>query len=142
MGESIFAGFILSELTSPSFGLIFSGASGRQFVLNTNGIITGTDASDHISGQFAGVLKLDDDTPGSIIEIIADSIVVVGGLTVNQVLCKYHDSPQTQCDVSPLVHSDSQASASIFIGIDVTTNKIHSGGDMATVDFNINVTYQ
>ncbi len=131
----------LTEITAPSFGLILSGASGRQFVLNTSGSITGADASDHISGQSAGDITVTDDTSPVTIEILADSISTSGGLTVNQVLCSYAGGAQTQCDGSPLV-TTSAASASLKIGVDVTTSQVHSGGDSASVSMDINVTYQ
>lgn len=138
---SSMATITLTEITAPSFGLILSGASGRQFILNTSGTITGANSSDHISAQSAGDITVTDDTSPMTIEILADSISTVGGLTVNQVLCSYAGGAQTQCDGSPLV-ATSAASASLKIGVDVTTSQVHSGGDNASVNMDINVTYQ
>lgn len=131
----------LTEITAPTFGLILSGASGRQFVLNTSGTITGADSADHISSQAAGDITVTDDTSPATIEILANNISSSGGLTVNQVLCSYAGGAQSQCDGSPLV-TTSSASASLKIGVDVTTSQVHNGGDTATVNMDINVTYQ
>jgi hypothetical protein len=131
----------LTEITAPSFGLILSGASGRQFILNTSGSITGADSTDHVSGQSAGDITVTDDTSPATIEILADSISTIGGLTVNQVLCSYAGGAQTRCDGSPLVETSS-ASASLKVGVDVTTSQVHNGGDSASVSMDINVTYQ
>jgi len=131
----------LTETTAPSFGLILSGASGRQFILNTSDSISGTHASDHVSSAIAGVITATDDTSPATIEIIAENISSLGGLTVNEVLCSYGGGAQTRCDGSPLVETSS-ASTSLKVGVDITTSQVHSGGDSASVSFDISVTYQ
>ena len=131
----------LTQLTSPNFGLILSGASGRQFILNTSNAISGANAADHISSAVAGVITVTDDASPATIEILASNISSIGGLTVNQVLCSYGGGAQTQCDGSPLVETSS-ASSSLKIGVDVTTSQVHSGGDSASVTLDITVTYQ
>jgi hypothetical protein len=141
LSSSLQATITLTEITAPTFGLILSGASGRQFVLNTSGTITGADAADHVSSQAAGDITVTDDTSPATIEILADNISTSGGLTLNQVLCSYAGGAQTQCDGSPLV-ATSSASASLKIGVDITTSQVHNGGDGASVSMDINVTYQ
>jgi len=131
----------LTEITSPSFGLILSGASGRQFILNTSDTVTGANAADYVSSAVAGVITATDDTSPATIEILADNISSAGGLTVNEVLCSYGGGAQTRCDGTPLVES-SAASTSLRVGVDITTNQIHSGGDNASVNFDITLTYQ
>ena len=131
----------LTQVTSPEFGLILSGASGRQFILGTNGDITGTHSGDHISGQSAGHITVTDDTAPVTIEILANNIMTSGGLTVNQVLCSYNAGVQTQCDATALVVA-SVGNASLKLGLDISTNQVHSGGDTASVTMDINVTYQ
>jgi len=131
----------LTEITSPNFGLILSGASGRQFILNTSGSVTGANSTDYISSAIAGEITATDNTSPVTIEILASSISSAGGLTVNEVLCSYGGGAQTRCDGSPLV-ATSAASASLKVGIDITTSQVHSGGDSASVNFDITVTYQ
>jgi hypothetical protein len=131
----------LTEVTAPEFGLILSGASDRQFILGTNGSITGTHSTDHISGQSAGHITVTDDTAPLTIEILANNIMTSGGLTVNQVLCSYNAGVQTQCDATALVVA-SVGNASLKLGLDISTNQVHSGGDTASVTMDINVTYQ
>jgi len=131
----------LIPVTSPEFGLILSGASGRQFILGTNGNITGTHSADHISGQSAGHITVTDTTAPVTIEILANNIMTSGGLTVNKVLCSYNAGVQTQCDATALVVA-SVGNASLKLGLDISTNQVHSGGDTASVTMDINVTYQ
>jgi hypothetical protein len=135
------AAITLTEITSPSFGLILSGSSGRQFVLNTSGTVSGANSGDYLSSATAGNISVADDTAPATIEILADAISGIGGLTVNQVLCSYAGGGQTQCDGSPLVVT-SVASGSLKIGLDITTSQIHSGGDSASVNLDITITYQ
>ena len=131
----------LTEITSPNFGLILSGASGRQFILNTSNAVTGANAADYVSSAVAGVITATDDTSPATIEILVDNISSAGGLTVNEVLCSYGGGAQTRCDGSPLVETSS-ASTSLKIGVDITTSQVHSGGDSASVNFDVTVTYQ
>jgi len=131
----------LTEITSPGFGLILSGASGRQFILNTSGTITGANSADYISSATAGEITTTDNTSPVTIEILASSISSAGGLTVNEVLCSYGGGAQTRCDGSPLV-ATSAASSSLKVGVDITTSQVHSGGDSASVNFDIMITYQ
>ena len=132
----------LIPVTSPEFGLILSGASGRQFILGTNGSITGTHSADHISGQSAGHITVRDTTAPVTIEILANNIMTSGGLTVNEVLCSYNAGEQKQCDGTALVVLASVENASLKLGLDISTNQVHSGGDTASVTMDINVTYQ
>jgi len=131
----------LTEITSPSLGLILSGASGRQFILTTSDTVTGANAADYVSSAVAGAITVTDDTSPATIEILADSISSAGGLTINQVLCSYGGGAQTRCDGSPLVET-SGASTTLKVGVDITTSQVHSGGDTASVNFDITITYQ
>jgi len=132
----------LTEITAPSFGLILSGASGRQFILNTSATISGTHASDHVSSAIAGAIDITDTTLATI-EIIANNIGSAGGLTVNEILCSYGGGAQTRCDLTPLVVTVVTSDpVSLKIGVDITTTQVHSGGDSASASFDIDVTYQ
>jgi hypothetical protein len=139
LSSSASAVITLTEITSPTFGLILSGASGRNFVLNTDSSISGTSAADQITGQAAGDITVMDDTAPVTLVILVDNIIPSAGLTVNQVLCSYNGGAQTQCDVA--MNVTSSASASLKVGIDITTSIIHSGGEAENVSMVINITY-
>ncbi len=139
LSSSAFAVISLTEITSPTFGLILSGASGRNFILNTSGSISGASASDHLTGQSAGDITITDDTAPTTIVIFVDTIIPSAGLTVNQVLCSYNGGAQTRCDTS--MNVSSTASASLKIGVDITTASIHAGGESESISMNVNVTY-
>ena len=130
----------LTRTTSPSFGVILSGNSGRQFVLNTDGSIGGSGAGDYISGAAAGEFQVVDTTSPSTITILVDNILASGGLTVVEVLCSYNGAAQQQCDGAGISVS-SVADATLKVGLKVTTNTAHSGGSTASVSMDVSVAY-
>jgi hypothetical protein len=129
----------LTEITSPTFGLILSGASGRNFVLNTDSIISGTSTADQITGQAAGEITVQDTTPSATLVILVDNIIPSAGLTVNQVLCKYNGGAETRCDVG--MNVTSADTAALKLGIDISTLITHFGGEAENVSMVINITY-
>lgn len=130
----------LTLVSSPQFGLFYSGGSGRQFVLNTNGTITGTDADDYISGAMAGQFTVTDDSAPAAIVILVDNIVPSGGLSVADATCSYDGGPQESCD-APGMTDTSVSSATLKVGLDISTTQAHSGGDAASVSMDVSVTY-
>ena len=137
--DAAFAALTVTEVISPSFGLIFGGPSGRQFILNTDGTITGTDAADYVSGAVAGEVEVKK-TGGKVFtaHIVAENISTVGGLSVAAVLCKFHNDPQTTCSGSGISVS-LQGKRRLLLGINMSTTQFHSGGT-SSVSFDITVT--
>ena len=134
------AALTLTRVASPSFGTVFSGASNRRLVLNTNGSVSGSNASDYISGAAAGAFTVLDTSSPATISILVDNVSVVGGLTVNSVLCSYNGGTQQSCDGSGM-STTSASSASLKIGLDITTSTAHSGGDTASVNMDVSIAY-
>ena len=134
------AALTLTRVTTPSFGVIFAGASSRQFVLNTDGTITGSGAADHISGALAGQFTVGDTTSPATIVILVDNISTLGGMTVNQALCSYNGGAQQSCDGAGMSVT-SVSSASLKVGLDITTSIAHTGGDAASVSMDVSVAY-
>jgi len=129
----------LTLITSPEFGILYGGASGRQFILNTNSTITGTHSSDYISGAAAGQLTVGDTaSPGSI-SILVDNISSFGGLSVNDALCSYNGGIQQSCDGAGMTVT-SVSSATLRIGLEISTAALHSGGDSASISMDVSVT--
>jgi hypothetical protein len=135
-----FAAFTMIETVTPSFGLFIGGASGRQFVLNTDGVITGADAGDYMSGAVGGQLVLQK-TGGSVsANIVAENISTFGGLSVGSILCQYHKNPQTTCSGAG-INVRLQGKRRLALGVDVTTTQFHAGGDTAGVSMDITVSF-
>ncbi len=130
----------LTQSAEPSFGLIVSGSSGRQFVLNTNDTISGTHASDHISGAMAGRFTMEDTNSPASVNIAVTVLSTFGGLTVNETLCSYGGGMQQSCGGSGFTVT-STASAVLKLGLDISTSAAHRGGDAATVTVELAVTY-
>ncbi len=134
-----FAAFTMTEVVAPSFGLFIGGASGRQFVLNTDGAITGAAAGDYMFGAVAGQLELRKTNPPVSGNIVAENISTFGGLSVGAVLCQFHKSPQATCS-GPGINVYLQGKRRLALGVDVTTTQFHGGGDTAGVSMDITVT--
>lgn len=135
-----FSALTVTTITNPDFGIMFSGASGRQFVLNTDGTVSGSDFADHIGGQVVGSLTVGDTSSPSTITIVADNALSFGGISVNKVLCSYNGGVQTDCDGSGMTVT-SVSSATLKMGFDIITSQTHNGGDTASVTIDITVTY-
>ncbi len=135
-----FAVFTMTETVTPSLGLVLSGASGRNFILNTDGTVTGADAVDYISGAVSGQLALTETQGNPRVNIVAEKIVSSGGLTVNALPCRYHNRAQQTCDGAG-INVRVRRTRILYVGIDVTTSQVHNSGDMASVTFDITVTF-
>ncbi len=135
-----FAAFTMTETISPGFGLVLSGASGRNFILNTDGTVTGADAADYVSGAVSGQLTLVKTQGPANVNIVAENISPSGGLTVNAVPCRYHNRAQQTCDGAGL-NVRVRRTRILYVGIDVTTSQVHNSGDTASVTYDINVIF-
>jgi hypothetical protein len=138
--NAAFAAFTMTEIITPSFGLFIGGVSGRQFILNTDGVITGADSADYMFGALGGQLELKK-TGGKVsANITAENITTFGGLSVGAILCQYHNGPQTTCH-GPGINVSLQGKRRLALGVDVTTTQFHGGGDTASVSMDITVTF-
>lgn len=138
--EVAFAAFTLTETTTPSLGTFFSGASGRNFILNTDETVSGTDAAEYLFGAVSGQLSLVGQN--ATVTIVAEFITTSGGLTVNNIPCRYHTGSQTTCDGSGIsAQVKKNIARTLFVGVDLDTNQEHSGGDTASVTYDITVNF-
>lgn len=134
------AAITLTLVEDPAFGIFFSGASGRQFILQTNGTIGGTHAADHVSGSVAGRFTVADDASPASIVILVDNIFTTGGFSVTEAICSYDGGADGVCDGGGMTET-SVASATLKVGLDVSTTQAHGGGDTASVSMDVSVTY-
>ncbi len=134
-----FAAIFVTETVIPSLGTWFSGAPGRQFILNTDETVGGANAADHLFGAVSGQLEVrKTQGPGSA-NITADNFLGAGGVTINAVPCRWHNDPQTTCD-APGITVALQATRILYVGVDINTTVGHVGGDTASATFDITVT--
>ncbi len=134
-----FAAIFVTQPVPPSLGTWFSGAPGRQFILNTDETVSGANAADHLFGAVSGQLAVQKTQgPGSA-NITADNFLGTGGVTINAVPCRWHDQPQTICD-SPGITAALQGTRTLYVGVDITTTQVHVGGETATASYDITVT--
>ncbi|MEX2494565.1 MAG: hypothetical protein WD448_00670 [Woeseia sp.] len=130
----------LTQTAAPSFGLIVSGASGRQFILNTDDTISGTHSIDYVSGATAGRFIIEDTSSPASVNISVDVLGTTGGLSIGEALCSYGGGIQQTCSGSGITVTSS-ASATLRLGLELTTSTAHRGGDSATASLELTISY-
>ncbi len=134
-----FAALTITEDVTPSLGTVYSGASGRQFILNTDETVSGPAAADYLFGAVSGQLSLIGQNGNA--TVVADNFSG-SGATINAVPCRYHTGSQTTCDAPGItVNVKKNSARTLYVGVDITTTQIHSGGDTASVTYDITVTF-
>ncbi len=137
--QAAFAAITVTETVTPALGTYYSGASGRNFILNTDETIGGTDAGDYLSGAVTGQLTMVGENAN--VNIVAENITTSGGVSVNAVPCRYHTGPATTCDGAGInVAVKKNQSRTLYVGVNINTSQVHSGGDSASVTYDITVT--
>ena len=134
-----FAALFLTETVTPSLGLVLAGASGRQFILNTDGTVSGANAADYLVGAVSGQVEVRKTGGAGSATIVADVISTTGGVTVNAIPCRWHNDPQTTCD-PPGITAALQGPRTLYVGVDITTSQVHTDGQTASVTYEITVT--
>ena len=133
-----FAALFLTETVTPSLGLVLAGASGRQFILNTDETVSGANAADYLVGAVSGQLEVKQTGGPASGTILADNITATPGVTVNAIPCRWHNDPQARCDLGGITAA-LQATRILYVGVDITTSQVHSDGDMEIVTYDITV---
>ena len=133
-----FAALTVNEIITPSLGTVFSGVSGRNFILNTDETVTGADAADYLFGAVSGQIEIRKTAGPQDANIVAENITTLGGVAVNAVPCRFDSDPQTTCDGAGITVR-LQAAKILFVGVDITTTQVHSGGDPASASYDIAV---
>ena len=134
-----FAALTVTENTGPGLGTLLAGASGRNFILNTDATVSGTDAADYLFGAVAGQLTVKQTGQAASANILADTFSTTGGVTINAVPCKWHTDTATTCDGSG-INITVKSSRILLVGVDLDTTMIHAGGDLPTATYDITVT--
>ncbi len=134
-----FAALFITETVFASLGTWFSGAPGRQFILNTDETVGGANAADHLFGALSGQIEIRKTAGPASANITADNFLGAGGVTINAVPCRWHNDPQTTCD-APGITVALQATRILYVGVDINTTIGHGGGDTASATYDITVT--
>ena len=94
--DAALAQITITEVTTPTLGVLLSGATGRNFILNTDDTVSGTDAADYVTGADSGRLNISKVGGNQNATIVADNFSTTGGVTINGVPCRWrNNSPQT-----------------------------------------------
>ncbi len=134
-----FAALTVTESTTPSLGTLLGGISGRNFILNTDATVSGTDAADYLFGAVAGDLTVKQTGGGASANILADNFSGTGGVTVVGVPCKWHTDAATTCGGAG-INITVQGTRHLLVGVDLNTDIEHFGGDSPTGTYDITVT--
>jgi hypothetical protein len=129
-----------SNLINPAFGDLLAGASGRNFILGTNGSISGTDAADYISGAAAGSLTISG-SPTQSISIQASNLIADGGVSIVNVTCNYDATGDQNCITGFSGSPPTSAGKVLLIGVEINTTITHGDNDTAAPSFDIVVNY-
>jgi hypothetical protein len=134
------AAITITEQTTPTLGTLVGGASGRNFILNTDETVSGTDSADYLFGAVSGNLSIKKTGGTDSANIVAENITTSGGVSVNAVPCKWDTDAQTTCDGSGInVTLTPGPNKTLMVGVDIDTSQVHSGGDAASVTYDITI---
>ena len=141
VGIRFIAPLSFANKINPDFGRFEAGASGRHFILGTDGTISGIDAAAYVDGANAGSLEIHGSAFQKI-DIIAQNIVDNGGISVTNILCNYGGAGDTDCGTGiSAAAAPTIPGTALLIGLDINTTTSHADGDSAAPAFDIVVTY-
>jgi len=135
-----FAALTVTETTSPTLGVLLTGGSNRNFILNTDETVSGTDSADYVTGAVTGRISIKKTGGSQSADILADNYSETG-VTINAVPCKFNTGSQTTCDGTAITVT-LNATKILYVGVDLDTSQTHSGGDTASATYDITVTLQ
>jgi len=138
--EAALAQITVTEVTTPTLGVLLSGASGRNFILNTDDTVSGTNAADYMSGADSGRLNINKTGGNQNATIVADNFSTTGGITINGVPCRWRNNTPQTCEGSGITKRIQNNPRQLWLGVDIDTTQVHSGSDTATATYDITVT--
>ena len=138
--ELTFAQVTITEVTTPALGSLLAGASGRDFVLNTDGSVSGADAADYMFGAQNGQVDISKSGSPQSATIVANNFSTTGGVTINAVPCRWRNETPTTCDGGGITKTIRSQARPLRLGVDIDTSQAHSGGDTASATYDIDVT--
>lgn len=128
-----------SNLVNPTFGDLLGGVSGRNFILGTNGTISGANAGDYISGAAAGSVHISGSSKASI-SIQATNLTANGGVSIANVTCNYDATGDNDCVLGFTGAEPKSSGKTLLIGLEINTTTAH-GDATAAPSFDIVISY-
>ncbi len=135
-----FAALTVTENIAPSLGTLLGGIQDRNFILNTDATVSGTDAADYLFGAVAGDLAIKKTGGSQSANILADNFSQTGGVTIVGVPCKWDSDTATTCDGSGINVTVTGQTKHLLVGVNLNTTQEHFGGDSASATYDITVT--
>ena len=131
-----------NSAVNPDLGNWNAGASGRNFILNTDSSVGGTNSADYINNAAAGSVNVVGSAFDTV-DIVANNFVANNGVTINDVPCKYGAAAATTCGGAGIstAAAPTGAGTALLVGVDVNTTTAHVDGDTAAPTFDIVVSY-
>ena len=132
----------LTSAVNPDLGKWATGTSGRDFVLNTDSSVGGTNAADYLGGATASTVTVVGSAVNAI-DIVANNFVANGGVAINNIPCKYGAAAETTCGGGGIsaAAAPTTGGTALLLGVDVVTTTPHVDGDTAAPTFDIVVSY-
>jgi len=135
------APLVMTDVSDPDFGTFESGGSGRNFILRTDGTITGANANAYVGGAKAGSVMIHG-SAAQRIDIVAQNPVANGGVAIANVICNYGGSGDRNCASGITAGAQPTPTGTpLLIGMDINTTTAHTDGQYAAPTFDIVVTY-
>lgn len=134
-----FAALTVTETTSPTLGVLLTGSSGRNFILNTDETVSGTDAADYVSGAVTGQLSIKKTGGAQSATIVASNFSTTGGVSFSVVPCRFDTGSQTTCEGTGITVT-LNATKTLYVGVNLSTTQAHTGGNTASTTYDITVT--
>ena len=132
---------VMTNVNNPDFGTFETGATDRNFVLRTDGSISGSNANAYVGGASAGSMMIHGSATQHI-DIVAQNIVADGGVTITNIICNYGGAGDRDCKTGITAGAQpTPAGTPLLIGLDITTTKAHMDGDTAAPAFDIVINY-
>ncbi len=132
----------INSVVNPNLGTWTNGAGGRDFILNTDGSVGGTDTADYLGGAQASKVTVVGSAFNAI-DIVANNFVANGGVAINDIPCKYGAAAVTSCGGAGVsaAAAPTTSGTTLLLGVDVVTTTSHGDGDSASPAFDIVVSY-
>ncbi len=137
--QVVFAAITVTESVTPSLGTLLGGIQDRNFILNTDATVSGTDAADYLFGAVAGDLAIKKTGGSQSANILADNFSGTG-VTIVGVPCKWDTDAATTCDGSGINVTVTGQTKHLLVGVNLKTTQSHSGGNSSTATYDITVT--
>ena len=93
-----------------------------------------------VSGAQSGRLNISKSGGAQDATIVADNFSTTGGVTINGVPCRWRNNTPQTCESPGITKRIRSQPRPLWLGVDIDTTMVHSGGDTASASYDITVT--